>query len=481
MEPFRARYLGPVALVALCFVTLCTVTAVSLVGRQAEVTRVLRENVESRRAAVELDECLTDLVALENDRVEAVAVLHARVLALLQMLAPAAGRPGEAALRDRLAAAFAEYLRLWRAMPPAGSAGHEAARLAATAHLERAVRQPCEAFIESNARRIERSADNHEHILRQLAWGLAVVGGLGGVAGVAVGFGAARGLSRSIGRLRVQIRHAAGKIGPDESEIVLTGEGGFGGLHAEVEALTGRVGEVVAKLRARDTEILRAEQLAAVGQLAAGVGHEIRNPLTSIKMLVQAGLEDGGGGLTADDLRVIEGEVRRMERSLQTFLDFARPPEAARRPTDIAPVAAGVVGLVRGRAEKQGVAVRLRLPAGGLTVPADGEQLRQVLVNLCLNALDAMPAGGTLSLAARAAPGGRAEVEVADTGPGIPPAFRGRLFEPFASTKETGLGLGLVICRRIVADHGGTIWAGDRPGGGASFLVTLPAATAGGA
>ena len=271
--------------------------------------------------------------------------------------------------------------------------------------MTRPCAQPCEDFIEYNGQRIELSAEHHERILSQLAWGMAVVGGLGGVAGVVLGFGVARGLSRSIGRLRVQIRDAAGKIGPDVPEIVLTGEGGFHGLHEEVEQLTGRVGEVVAKLRERDTEILRAEQLAAVGQLAAGVGHEIRNPLTSIKMLVQAGLEDGGGGLTTDDLTVIEGEVRRMERSLQTFLDYARPPKAERRRLELLPLVEGVVGLVRGRAEKQGVAVTVELPPGGLRLTADGEQLRQVLVNLFLNALDAMPAGGSLSLVGQLLPG----------------------------------------------------------------------------
>jgi two-component system, NtrC family, sensor histidine kinase HydH len=213
--------------------------------------------------------------------------------------------------------------------------------------------------------------------------------------------------------------------------------------------------------------------MAAVGQLAAGVAHEIRNPLTAIKMLVQTGMEDGR--LPADDLRVIEAEVRRMERALQTFLDFARPAKAERRPTDLAPVVQGVVGLVRGRAEKQRVAVRVELPPGGVTVTADEEQLRQVFVNLCLNALDAMPTGGTLILTVRTANPRQAQVEVSDTGPGIPKAVLPRLFEPFVSSKDTGLGLGLVISERSVRDHAGTIGAANRVGGGASFFVTLPA------
>ncbi|MBN9119648.1 MAG: hypothetical protein J0I06_10920 [Planctomycetes bacterium] len=230
--------------------------------------------------------------------------------------------------------------------------------------------------------------------------------------------------------------------------------------------------QLVGALRERESEVLRADQLAAVGQLAAGVAHEIRNPLTSIKMLVQAGLEDAGG-LTSEDLRVIEEEIRRTERSLRVFLDFARPPKPERRPTALTPLVRGVVDLIRGRAERQRVEVRVDGPADDVTATVDGEQVRQVLVNLSLNALDAMPTGGALAVAVRADAAG-VEVEVSDTGPGIPPDLLPRLFQPFVSTKDTGLGLGLVVSRRIVEDHGGTIVAGARPGGGARFRVTLP-------
>jgi two-component system, NtrC family, sensor histidine kinase HydH len=216
----------------------------------------------------------------------------------------------------------------------------------------------------------------------------------------------------------VQIRDAAGKLGPEAPEFVLTGEGEFHGLHAELDRLSERIELVVRTLQQRDIEVLRAEQLAAVGQLAAGVGHEIRNPLTSIKMLVQAGLEDGA--LTVEDMRVIEGEIRRMEKSLHTFLDFSRPAAGERRPTDLAGLVRGVTELIRGRAEKQKVNVRVELSPGGVTVTADGEQLRQVLVNLCLNALDAMPTGGELAVVVRPRSPGRIGIEVTDPAPASP-------------------------------------------------------------
>jgi two-component system sensor histidine kinase HydH len=132
-----------------------------------------------------------------------------------------------------------------------------------------------------------------------------------------------------------------------------------------------------------------------------------------------------------------------------------------------------VLDLVRARAERQRVALHLDAD-GDLSLTVDPEQLRQVVLNLTLNALDAMPRGGTLRLGVRGAPGGRARIDVEDSGPGIPPAALSRLFEPFFSTKDTGLGLGLVISRRIVEDHGGTLAAANRPEGGARFTIDLP-------
>lgn len=472
MTGLRLRHLVPVTLVALILLLASTLTAASLLGRQAAATRELRKILDGRRAAVELRECLTDLIALENANVETVAVLHDRAGVLLSAIDRAIDQPGERERIARVQAGYEAYLARWRELPPADSPDHEPARRAATRILEADVLRPCEDFEEYNARRIDQSTEAHERALDQLAWGMVGVGGLGGVAGVVLGYGVARAVGRSIRRLRIRLRDAVGKLGPDPPEIVLSGEGDFADLHAEVDRLGERIETLVSALHQRESEVLRAEQLAAVGQLAAGVGHELRNPLTSVKLLVQAGLEDGG--LPADDLRVIDGEVRRMERSLQTFLDFARPPSTERRPTPLAGLVREVADLLRGRAEKQRVNLQLDLPPDAVTVLADREQLRQVLVNLFLNALDAMPSGGALAVIVRTDDPGRVTVEVADSGPGISETQLPRLFQPFASTKDTGLGLGLVISKRIAEAHSGALVAANRPRGGASFLLTLP-------
>jgi signal transduction histidine kinase len=458
-------------------VALCVFTAVSLFRQQATITEVLRENVSSRGAAADLRGCLSTLIALETHHVESVADLHARAQTHLQGIAGLADHPEEEALSERLNLGFAEYLQRWHSLPPAGHPDHERALTEATRYLETHVLLPCRKIEGYNDRRIEETTSHHESVLYQLAWGMAGVGGLGGVAGVVLGFGVARALSRSIRRLQVQLRGAAGKLDPELPEIVVTGEGGFDTLHTEIDRLTARIERVVQDLQDREREGARAAQLAAVGQLAAGVGHEIRNPLTSIKMLVQAAIEDPRrAALTEDDMRMIEQEVRRIESTLKTFLDFARPARTERRLVDLQEVLGAVAGLLRGRAEKQRVFVRVETPPGPIPVHAYPGQFRQVFMNLALNALDAMPAGGTLVLRVRGERAGRVEVEVSDTGPGIAVAILPRLFTPFASGKETGLGLGLVISRRIVEDHGGSIVAENRPGGGASFFVRLPTA-----
>ena len=474
MTGLRWRFLWPVLMITVCLVTLCVFTAVSLFHQHATIAGVFQENVASRRAAVELEECLQDLIALEHAHVKTVTPLHDRAREHLLSITRYADEPREQVLAARMTEMFEVYLRRWEELPPPEDSRYESAVREVTRFLETQVLAPCTEFRLYNGVRLEEITAEHERVLNQLAWGMAGVGGLGAIAGIVLGFGVARAWSRSISRLQVQIRDAAGKLGTDLPEIVLTEEGGFGELHEEVDRLSSRIEKVVQELQDREREVVRAEQLAAVGQLAAGVGHEIRNPLTSIKMLVQAGLEGGDQPrLTAEDLTVIEGEIRRMERSLQMFLDFARPPKPERRSIDLLNVVEAVLGLIRGRAEKQHVATRLEAPRGPITLTADAGQIQQVLVNLSLNALDAMPSGGTLTVAVRGI-GKQVVVEVSDSGPGIPRELMGRLFQPFITTKETGLGLGLVISRRIVEDHGGVIAAANRPGGGATFTIRLP-------
>jgi two-component system sensor histidine kinase HydH len=472
MSAFQWRFLGAVSLGTVCLVALCALTAVSLFHQQVTIANVLREHVSSRRAASDLRGTLNTLIALETNQIESVADLHTRAAAQLQDIRNQANLERERQLSQQLDEGFNQYLQKWKNLPPKNHPDHLAGVLAATRYLELHVLYPCREIEAFNDQQIEEMTSQHERILNQLAWGMVVIAVLAAVAGIVFGYGVARVVNQSIRRLRIQLHDAAGKLGPNPPDIVVTGNLGFGGLHDALASLTDRIASVVQQLHDREREVARAEQLAATGQLAAGVAHELRNPLTSIKMLVQTGLEEHGR-LTREDLEVIEAEIRRMERSLQTFLDFARPPRSERRPITLEPILQAVLGLIRGRSEKQRVRTCVESAKEPITLLGDPGQLQQVLINLTLNALDAMPSGGTLTIRTRRVENW-AEIEVSDTGRGIAPDMLPQLFEPFASNKETGLGLGLVISRRIIEDHRGSIEAVNLPQGGAKFRIRLP-------
>lgn len=230
--------------------------------------------------------------------------------------------------------------------------------------------------------------------------------------------------------------------------------------------------------REQDEHLLRAEQMMAIGQVAAGVAHELRNPLTSIKGLVQLNLRDWQDrGLPSEDLAIIEHEIRRMERTLQTFLDFARPPKPDRRSQDLNSIVDRVVALVGGRARKQQVQLRVDAPEAPLEIRVDQDQIQQLILNLVLNALDAMPQGGEIEISLQPPRSGFVSLYVRDNGPGIAPQILPKVFETFVSSKETGVGLGLPLSRRIAEEHGGTLTAYNLPHAGACFLLQLPASS----
>jgi signal transduction histidine kinase len=447
----------------------CALMAVFLFREQSLSANELAENIDSHQAAAALEESLDALINVLPHRPEGVPALNERAAEHIAGARKLADQPREAELVDRLESGFGHYLDLWGQVPTESGPARTAQIQLAAGTLTDVVKA-CHELREFNAKRIIESEQNHQAISRRLAWGLVAIGASAGLSGLFLGYGVARGLTRSIQRIQVRVQDAAGLLDRDLPAIDLVEGGTLDQLDRQVQSLVGRVEGVVQTLQQREREVRRAEQLAAIGQLAAGMAHEIRNPMTSIKMLVQSGRE-GDGGLGVEDLGVIEREVRRVEQALQTFLDFARPPKPTKAPTDLTPLAEETLALTRGRAAKQNVTTRL-VPAA-IAVDADSDQLRQVILNLVLNALDAMPGGGALTIELRA-DGPSAVIEVSDTGPGIAAEMQKRLFEPFASTKDTGLGLGLSICRRIVEAHGGTIAVENPSKGGARFVVRLP-------
>lgn len=465
------RVLLPLVASGLLSFAVCALMAVFLFHEQATSAAALQENIQSHRASADLEENIADLVALLRDRVEGVSAVNDRIVEHIDLVLKLADHPEESLLANRVNDSFQRYLTYWREIADKPGTAHDEEIRIALQIVDGETHKACHELREHNARRIDEANQEHRATLRQLAWGLAAIGGSAGLAGLFIGLGISRGLRKSIQQIQVRVQDAAGKLGHDLPAVDVTGVN-FEHLDLQVQGLVTRIEDVVERLNQREREIRRAEQLAAVGQLAAGMAHEIRNPLTSIKMLVQAAAEDKLGALPPDDLAVIDREIRRVERSLQTFLDFARPPRPSKASVDLRTVVRETIELTRGRVAKQRVEVRFAPPINAIVVDADAAQLRQVLVNLVLNALDAMPGGGTLSIELDTN-GSMVEARISDTGPGIAPEIAKRLFQPFASTRDTGLGLGLVISRRIIEDHGGTI-SSENLSPGARFTIRLP-------
>jgi signal transduction histidine kinase len=233
-----------------------------------------------------------------------------------------------------------------------------------------------------------------------------------------------------------------------------------------------------ARLARLDADVCRLDRLVALGTLVAEVVHEVRNPLVSVKTFLQLLPERRDDPEFLQSFLDIAGdELQRIERLLDLLLDQASPrlpaPEEERG-CEIAAVAAAVERLVAHRAAAAGIRFETEVPASLRAESIAPDALRQVLLNLVLNALDVTPPGGDVRIAARAIGRGR-EIDVEDRGPGIPRALRRRVFEPFFSTKpDRPGGLGLAISRRLVEEAGGTLVASDRPEGGTRFRLRLP-------
>jgi signal transduction histidine kinase len=221
--------------------------------------------------------------------------------------------------------------------------------------------------------------------------------------------------------------------------------------------------------------------MAAVGTLAAGVAHEVNNPvagiLTCLDMIEAAGPEDSPE-YRRRYLALVRDGVKRIEHTVVNLLDFSRPRDVEARRTSLNERLQHVVELVGFQLRKNGVDARLDLDAAGAHILADPFQMEQLFLNLVLNAIQAMPHGGSLTLRT-AQVDGQVAAEVVDTGSGIPAGIRDRVFDPFFTTRAVGqgTGLGLSVSYGIVTAHGGAIELESEPGRGTIFRVVLPAAT----
>jgi signal transduction histidine kinase len=234
--------------------------------------------------------------------------------------------------------------------------------------------------------------------------------------------------------------------------------------------------EQVEALAATRARLGQTEKLAALGQLASTIAHEVRNPLAVMRSAAQGMAEEAGvDSEAARACRFIIEEIDRLTSVVGSLLAFARPPVLDLRPVAVDDLFARTLALAQGEMTAKGVRVHRRTLGTLPALRADPDLLCQVLLDLVSNATEAVPEGGEVTLEAASADGA-VVLRVADTGPGVPAALREQVFQPFFTTRTRGTGLGLAVARQLVEAHGGTIAVGERPGGGACFTLSMPAA-----
>jgi two-component system, NtrC family, sensor histidine kinase HydH len=480
---------APTVLIGLVLLTACLVSAWLISRQQRDLARLLSREVTSLQAAQELQTRVRQLrfhsflnsIDPKHSREAPIQAVHQNVEDALERMEKVARTPRERAKVKEIRDGYQLYRKELRSLPAElarerakGSQPPDLHRLA-DAHPVKYVVDPCKDLVRVTKGQMEETVHEGEHVSRLVRLAMLGLGVIAPLSGLLSGFGIARGLSRSIYQLSVRVQDMAQHLDQSIVSMTIPAGGDIQALDKQLEHVVSRVVEVTRSYHRQQRELLRAEQLSAVGQLAASVAHEVRNPLTSVKLLVEGALRPRDRKpLSEEDLRVIHGEVVRLEQTVQGFLDFARPPALKRVTCDLRDVVAHAVELVRARARQIGVAVAVEGGDEAVVVEIDRGQFTTVLVNLFLNALDAMPRGGRLSVRLTAEPGGDHRLEVTDTGPGIAPEIAPRLFTPFASSKPTGTGLGLSVSRRIVEEHGGSLAGVNRPGGGACFAIVLP-------
>lgn len=288
-------------------------------------------------------------------------------------------------------------------------------------------------------------------------------------------------LSWSFSRPLQQLTQAAKRVAAGDLSVKVAATGSD-----ETSVLARSFNEMVDRIRENrllEERLHFAERSTAMGRLAAAVAHEIRNPLNFVNLSIDHLREQ----LSAQEARprgdferilgTMKSEISRLNRLVGDFLSFGKPMRLDPRPCALQEVVRDVAALVDHKARDQGIALAIETEEGLPSVVADAELLKTCFLNLMINGVDAMPEGGLLSVSVRRRAAGEPEglvVEVSDTGHGMAPDAVRAAFEPYFSTKDTGLGLGLALTRKIVEDHGGSIALDSEPGRGTSVRIMLP-------
>lgn len=462
-------------------VLLLVVASLAAIVGSARIHRAMAETLrreEGVRLSLELASAVRDQYAHQahtiiiGDRSHLGFYGEARdtVHRLTRTLREATDRPEERALVDRIEAESGRLDRIFRdAIVPAVVRGERAAVQEEHARAQLVVtriQDLTQELVQRFEGQIEAARAGAERVERTTLLVLVVI--LAAAPLLAAGVSLA--IARSITVPVAQLQAGAARIAEGDLDARIEVRGA-----PELVTLAGHWNDMTAALRDHQAQLVRSEKLAGIGRLAAGVAHEINNPLGVILGYAKL-LRKRADGALAEDLRVVEEEALRAKEIVSGLLDLSRPLPAPPERVDLRALSDEVVSRLGEARLLDGVAVSVE---GAARAPAHAEKLRQVLVNLVRNAAEAAGPGGRVAIRI-AERGEAAELSVEDSGPGMPEEVRARLFEPFFTTKPRGTGLGLAVSRAIARAHGGELAAAAPDGQGARFTLTLPVQPAAG-
>lgn len=474
----------PVGLTIAFWAISAMVTTQHLHWLEQSETQSLRQELGSMRAAGQMRYTLRrlDRETLAATRPyprhtrEEMAGLEAAFLRQLEDARATAVTSEEADLVELIGQRFNAYIRTVHA-DAAEDPGSSTTQPVTLARLADGVAEPARRLGDLNERLLRDASLHRASVSARLVILRNTLLLVGPAIGLLCGFWISRRLHRSISRISVTLRDVAAEI-PEEIGRIRVHEGGdLPRLRQEVDRVVARIRDVFAGYTDATRRALTGARLAAAGEMAAEVAHEIRNPLTSVKLLIQMAGTRPEHGLTQKECQVMLEEICRMERTVQQLLDLARPSVNRAAVHELGEIVMLSLNSVAGRARQAEVRIDFAPPSAPLLVQGDADRLLQVFGNLLQNAIEASggQAAALVRVHAEVRPGGMARVSVEDCGGGISPAVRKRLFEPFVTDKPRGTGLGLAISRRIVEEHGGTLTAANcEDAQGAVFAVELP-------
>jgi signal transduction histidine kinase/predicted transcriptional regulator len=456
---------------------------------QEENNRLIEENVQNARVAKELKLSLysiraASLTYLFDRSPERIADLQQKQNEFLNLLEKSkeTTKSTEANLLfQRISALFSNYQQTLKNALELHRMGRISQPNALIVHasndLIKTIDENADNFIIANENaqaELRVSILKNDYIIRKATMALGIGGA---VLGLILGWFIARIIINPIYKLVLKVRDAAGSEMVEHIRMSPGKE--LEELDEHINRLIRRINKAHEDLQKNRLLLEQSNKFAAIGKIAPALAHEIRNPLTSVKLLIYTMMqEEDLSREKLHDFEIISHEISRVEGFLQKFLKYARPAKPQIQSVEIEPVIQEVLYLMSAQLKQNNIQVMENYSTKGSFIQVDPDMIKQILMNLVLNAIESMGNKGEMSILTRIKPDQKnkqfLELSISDSGPGIPQEIVDTLFDPFVKGKDQGIGLGLSISQRIAEQHQGWISAANNSGKGASFTIHLP-------